>query len=310
MRGGAIGDFVLSLPAIEAMRHRGGLDELCIIGRPAIACLAHPDCLLDSDGASLGCLYVDDVPVPAQIGRELADARVVLAYTTHAEDKLLTRLRDLTDAEVWVHDPRPIPGSRLHMVEHLLTPLRRRGVPTGEPIPHLQLQAGDGKYAKSVDPGGPGHAPLVLMHPGSGGLNKCWPAGRFARLASQLHGRGCRVAMICGPAESERGTDLTVQRQAECRVVCPPDLPSLAGLLATAQLFIGNDSGPGHLAAAVGTATLSLFGPTDPVLWCPRSALSHVLVAPGGDMRALAVDAVLGAAEEILGRRSGGSHVG
>ena len=310
MRGGAIGDFILTTPAVEAMRHRGSRGELCIIGRPTIACLAHPDYLLDSNGASVACLYVEDGPVPTEVREQLADARVILAYTTYAADKLRRRLRHLTDGEVWVHDPRPTPGSRLHMVEHLLRPLHRHGVPVGDPIPRLQLQTRDREYAAGVQIGGPDHAPLVLMHPGSGGPHKCWPPRRFAHLAAQLRCRGCRVAVVCGPVETERGTDLIDQLDVDCPALSPPDLPSLAGLLAIAHLFIGNDSGPGHLAAAVGTATLSLFGPTDPILWCPRSPASRVLVAPGGDLRALSVDSVRRAAEEELGRQEGKCHVG
>jgi len=310
MRGGAIGDFILTTPAIDAMRPCSSRDGLCIIGRPTIACLAHPDYLLDSEGASATCLYAEEGPVTAEVREQLADARVVLAYTTYPESKLRRRLRGLTDGEVWVHDPRPTPGARLHMVEHLLCPLRRHGVPIGDPVPRLQVGARDREYAAGVPIGGSNHVPLVLLHPGSGGPHKCWPPRRFALLAGQLCRRGCRVAVIWGPVEAERGSDLTDQLDEECPVLCPPDLPSLAGLLAMAHLFIGNDSGPGHMAAAVGIATLSLFGPTDPVLWCPRSPASRVLVAPGGDLRTLAVDSVRRAAEEQLGRQPGRCHVG
>jgi len=305
MRGGAHGDFILTMPAIDSLRSRAGGGDLCLAGYPAIARLARPDHLLDLNGASAACLFRGDGPPSTPVREQFADARVVLAYTTDVEGELQRRLQDLAEAEVWVHDPRPPPGWQLHMVEHLLGPLRARGIPVDVPLPHVQVRDSARKYAAGVQVGGPGHAPLVLLHPGSGGQRKCWPAERFAQLANQLGHRGCRVALVLGPVEAERGTDLTDQLEAECETLVPPDLPSLAGLLAAARLFIGNDSGPGHLAAAVGTATLSLFGPTDPALWRPRSAAGRVLVAPGGDLEALAVDSVRCAAEEELGNQEG-----
>ena len=62
--------------------------------------------------------------------------------------------------------------------------------------------------------------------------------------------------------------------------IYPPDLSTLAAFLVGARLVIGNDSGPGHIAAAVGTPTLSLFGPTDPRIWSPRHPCGRILHMP------------------------------
>ncbi|MEC7225599.1 MAG: glycosyltransferase family 9 protein, partial [Candidatus Latescibacterota bacterium] len=86
--------------------------------------------------------------------------------------------------------------------------------------------------------------------------------------------------------EKERGMKLP----DDLLCFSPPDLRMLASTLAQAQLFVGNDSGPGHIAAAVGTATLSLFGPTDPTLWAPRRETSRVLVAPMRELNELSVE--------------------
>ena len=113
-------------------------------------------------------------------------------------------------------------------------------------------------------------------------------------LAGALRERGWCVEVLLGPVERERdlGNDLDS--------VQPPDLRSLAGLLDRASLFIGNDSGPGHIAAAVGTPTLSLFGPTDPHIWAPKISRGRVLQTAGGHMATLSVDSVLQAALQIL----------
>ena len=80
----------------------------------------------------------------------------------------------------------------------------------------------------------------------------------------------------------------------------PGDLRSMAGLLRHADLFIGNDSGPGHIAAAVGTPTLTLFGPSDAETWAPRHPLARVLKAPDGHLPSLSVESVLRAALEMF----------
>lgn len=99
---------------------------------------------------------------------------------------------------------------------------------------------------------GPRHESIVL-HPFSGSEKKNWPLSAFRELAGLLG----EVAWTCGPEE-----ELPEAR----RFV---DLAELAQWISGARLYIGNDSGITHLAAAVGTPVLALFGPTDPTIWCP-----------------------------------------
>jgi len=77
-------------------------------------------------------------------------------------------------------------------------------------------------------------------------------------------------------------------------------LPDLIGLTDAADLFIGNDSGPAHVCAAVGTPTLALFGPTNPVIWGPLGSHTKTLHAPGGILKDLGVDCVHSAALSML----------
>ena len=98
--------------------------------------------------------------------------------------------------------------------------------------------------------------------------------------------------------EIERGLTL------EHPTICPSDLSTLAALLAGAQLFIGNDSGPGHIAAAGGTPTLSLFGPTDPGIWSPRHPRGRMLHM--ANITDIPIAAVMNAAQEMLEETRGG----
>jgi len=112
----------------------------------------------------------------------------------------------------------------------------------------------------------------VVIHPGSGSLSKNWPMEQFDAVAQVLEARGRSVTWLCGPAEIDRGI-------APRGAVAVESLVELGGKLAGARVYIGNDSGITHLAAAVGCPTVAVFGPTDPAVWGPRG--KHVRVVRG-----------------------------
>lgn len=114
----------------------------------------------------------------------------------------------------------------------------------------------------------------VLIHPGAAGPRKAWPLARFRALAAALRGEGHQVSFLLGPADEEL-------REALAGEDFLPrlSLPELATRLAGAQTFVGNDSGPAHLAAAVGTPVTVVFGPTMPGRTAPRGPDVRVVAA-------------------------------
>src|SRR5579864_4809532 len=121
----------------------------------------------------------------------------------------------------------------------------------GPAVPHIECSRHDGGFA--------------VIHPFSGGFKKCWPLERYRELASRL---SMPVRWCVGPEETLEDA------------VRIDDLYELAGWLATARVYIGNDSGITHLAAAVGTPVVALFGPTDPRIWSPRGRDVSVIAKP------------------------------
>lgn len=117
---------------------------------------------------------------------------------------------------------------------------------------HPAMPSGPPVAAPRVSLEGPRHGSIIL-HPYSGSAKKNWPLVHFQALAARLP----QVAWTCGPEEELPGA------------MRFDDLASLGRWIAGARLYIGNDSGITHLAAAVGTPVLALFGPTDPHIWCP-----------------------------------------
>ena len=118
----------------------------------------------------------------------------------------------------------------------------------------------------------------VLIHPGSGGRSKCWPLACFLDVARRLACRGIVVCFVIGPVELECWPDdrLDSIRAGFPLIECPRPNDLLA-LLAAARSLLSNDSGPAHLAALLGTPTVTIFGTTSATVWRPLGALATVL---------------------------------
>jgi ADP-heptose:LPS heptosyltransferase len=178
------------------------------------------------------------------------------------------------------------------------TPVRALGAdPTAEPEPLAfspEERDAARKAAPSLPPG------FLAIHPGSGSPSKNWPAQRFASFV-QARESAAPWLLVIGPGDEEATSPLAALPGA----VPVRDLPlrPLGALLSQAALYLGNDSGITHLAAAAGAPTLALFGPTDPTTWSPLGPHVEVLRSPDATMSALA-PALVATAARRLRRRS------
>lgn len=121
-----------------------------------------------------------------------------------------------------------------------------------------------------VEPTGDPAGPLVI-HPGSGGRDKCWSRDRFEQLIERCQKTHRPVRVIFGEAEASRWPQHVLQQWHDryAAVGCG-SLEQLVEQLMGASAYVGNDAGPTHLAAQLGLPTVALFGPTDPAVWSPR----------------------------------------
>ncbi len=103
----------------------------------------------------------------------------------------------------------------------------------------------------------------AAIHPGSGSLKKNWPLDRFASLSEELKKQGLETVWIKG--EADCWDEITVKG----KVVYNLPISLLSAVISRCTVFIGNDSGPAHLSAALGIPTVAIFGPSDPQVWSP-----------------------------------------
>jgi lipopolysaccharide heptosyltransferase I len=142
---------------------------------------------------------------------------------------------------------------------------------------------------------------VVLLNPGAGRPDKRWPAAAFRAVASGLVAHpGATAVVVWGPGEREQADAIAAGLGPAVAVAPPTDLHELAALLRRATLVVAGDTGPLHLAAAVGTACLGLFGPTAARRNGPYGARHRALESPDRTMRGIDPVAVLCAAREML----------
>ena len=119
----------------------------------------------------------------------------------------------------------------------------------------------------------------IAIAPGAVGPAKRWPAFFYAGLARQLAGAGHRVWILGGPKEGALAAEIAGAEHLGIRDLTGPDLRTAILALAAAHVAVSNDSGLMHVAAALGTPTIGIFGPTSPSLWAPLNPLSAVIEA-------------------------------
>jgi lipopolysaccharide heptosyltransferase I len=140
---------------------------------------------------------------------------------------------------------------------------------------------------------------LVVLHPGSGQAAKRWASARFTELARRLRAdAGAAVLILWGPSERESAEGIA--RASGARLAPATDLPALLALLRRTAVMVAADTGPLHVAAALGVACVGLYGPTDPARTGPYGTGHRVVRAERGAMAALPVEPVLSAVAELL----------
>jgi hypothetical protein len=277
---GALGDVLLALPALAHLGALGFRRTLAAAPRlgPLFVPGGYAETVIDLDGLGLHRLFVGDAPADLHIALESFAA--VVSWFGAGEPGYADRLARLGRPCV-VARARPLVGERRPAARHLLDTLGLLGpVPAELPPVRLRVAAWAQEEVRGwLGVRGVRVDQAIVLHPGAGSVGKVWSG--FGALARRLVARQQPVVVTGGPADAMVLDGL--HRAGVLTGTCVlPDaaLPQLAALVALARGFVGNDSGPTHLAAAVGCPTLALFGPTDPLVWAPPGA--HVRVLAGG----------------------------
>lgn len=258
---GAIGDFLLASPAIWSLYAHFVPEELYIAG--------HPWATEIFKGVyEVSGFYDVDIPPFSRLWSGEFRLEFDLAVVFSEQREWVELLRRAGAREVWLL--RPFPTERVHLVYHHFMSLRRMGVSTKMGIPSLFLTEAEIKWAKAHLKAMGIEGPFLVVHPSASSPKKIWPIERMVGVAYRLSSKyGLQVLLIQGPLDEKACDDFLKLFPQRCHLVKGLGLRELGALIYHSSLFIGNDSGVTHLAAASGTRVLVIFGPTDPLLWAP-----------------------------------------
>jgi heptosyltransferase-3 len=295
IRGGAIGDFVLTLPAIAALRQRFPEAHLEVLGYPHIIQLALAGGLVDRvqsiEARALAGFFARDGQLDPNHVDYFSEFDLIVSYLYDPDEIFEGNVRRCTVGQFIAGPHRPEERGGVHATAVFLKPLERLAVFDADPVPRLRIGLATARTARLGNNSvweekerRQETFSVVALHPGSGSERKNWPEAKWAELLQHLlSSTQLELLILGGEAEGER-----LQRLAAAlpprrvRVAQSLPLAEVAGLLQGCRAFIGHDSGISHLAAAVGLPGLVLWGDTAEEVWRPQSNQVMLLRYPGG----------------------------
>lgn len=277
-----IGDAVMSLPFLRALRRAGPDDRVSVLARRGPAAIYRAEG--SADEVLLRSSFLADVWTLRRGGFDEAwllpnsfraallafgsGARRRIGYVADHRGALLT-------------DRLPAPTGTAHQLRDYDALLAAHGIAPDEDPPRLALPGPAARRAEAaLAAAGLDGAGFIALCPGSSAFaaTKRWPAERYAALADTLAGSGQPCVLLIGPGERELGIRVATSARASLPVLGSDlDPVELAAVLARARCAVTNDSGPMHLAGAVGTPVVAFFGATDPGRTGPSGSPSRVL---------------------------------
>lgn len=289
VRGGAIGDFILTLPVFAALRQRFPHVHLETLAYPHIAQLALAGGLVDKiqpiEAQALAGFFARNGTLDPTLSDYFSSFDLILSFLYDPDFIFQTNVARSSGAQFIAGPHRPNESEEFHAAEVFLKPLERLAIFDADPLPRLQIESDNGF---SLAPG-----KWIALHPGSGSELKNWPEENWEQLVTRLvESTDYFFLLVGGEAESHRLNRLSARVPSErLKVAMHLPLVDLAKSLKHCVAFIGHDSGISHLASAMGLQGLVLWGPTQPRIWRPLHERMTILREEAG-LEALRVDQV------------------
>jgi heptosyltransferase III len=299
IRGGAIGDFILTLPAIRLIRDSIPLCRVEVLGYPGIVDLALAagvaDAVQNLEHRRMAMLFAPGAKIDDTLADWLRSFNLIVSYLYDPDGHLRGNMESL-GVRTYLDVPHQVRDGAGTAAAQLAKPLERLAMFLEDPAPRIRVP--DALPANGC----------IAIHIGSGSLKKNWSIAHWSRVGHELAAAGQRLVLITGEAELERGHTAAITAAWSGLDYdhwdCLP-LTELARRLPSCAQFLGHDSGVSHLAAACGVACHLFFGPTDPATWAPAHPHVRVHRASGADVNAMsweegwtALNAIVGAPQK------------
>lgn len=284
IRPGALGDVIVTLPTLEAIRNYFKNAQIEIMGYSSFLEIVkgrfYADTISRFDQADIAPLFIRNSSVPASLIHKVSNMDLIISFVSDKEQIMVGNLRAAGAKHVIHYEPFPSESEHIHIIGHFLKCLDLLGVHHSNKIPKIFLGEEDVLFGESFLNGSivDSKKMLVAVHPGSGSRQKCWHIDRYVELIFWLKKEmNAKILLISGQADTEIVEELRKKVRDNIILVDQIPLPILAAIIKRSNLFVGNDSGITHVAAAVGAPAITIFGPTDPKIWGPRGERVKIL---------------------------------
>lgn len=292
---GALGDVLLALPAIRALRTSFPTHQLGLVAGAAGGGLLHAcgevATVFSLEAGALAGLLAGLPWVGPTVREWLGRCDLAVCWMADPGDRLSWTLQGLGVCRVIVRSLASSESEAIHQEDRLMETVRDvapvEQVEGSLRLPAPVIAEGRARLA-AVEPFT--HHQLVALHPGSGSRHKCVAPALLAAAITRFQADDIVPVLVGGPADDRMVAEVADACASRPGILEHADLLTMAGQLAHADLFVGHDSGLTHLAAALHVPTVALFGPTDRRRWAPRG--SHVTVLTGEPCRCHGWDAV------------------
>ena len=313
IRGGAIGDFILTLPAIAALRKQFPRAHLELLGYPHIAQLAVAGGLVDQvqpiEARGLAGFFARGGTLEPDLMDYFSEFDLVISYLYDPDEIFKTNVRRCLFGQFIAGSHRPNEAEPIHATQVYLKPLERLAIFDADPVPRLALDrisnaavAHSGRADLPVGPDARQRVPTIALHPGSGSEKKNWPEAKWTEFIAWLTGSTeLDLLLVGGEAEGKRLQRLAAAVPPERRQVAQSlPLPELARRLQSCTAFVGHDSGISHLATALGLPSLVLWGDALEEVWRPQGEQVVILREMTG-VGTISVEKVVNELHELVG---------
>ncbi len=293
IRGGAIGDFILTLPAIAALRRQFPQAHLEVLGYPHIAQLAVAGGLADRvqpiEARGLAGFFARDGVLDPDLVEYFSEFDLVISYLYDPDEIFKTNVGRCLVKQFIIGPHRPDETAQLHATQVFLKPLERLAIFDADSVPHLSFNSQLSTLNQFV------------FHPGSGSEKKNWPEAKWAGLIQQIAATtDWHLLLVGGEAEGDRLQRLAgAMPSARCSIAQGLPLAELAQRLQSSTVFVGHDSGITHLAAAVGLPCIVLWADTLEEIWRPQGERLVVLKEMTG-VQAISVEKVMNELRRLI----------
>lgn len=287
---GALGDFIVTWPLALGLARVFAQSRVFYVTSGQKGALAEKALRIEAVDVESGWhhLFASDPRLPEPAERLLAGSRWIISFVAGPDDQWSRNVKTLAPEANLLTISTAMPDEAAgHVTDYMVSQLK----------PWPVIEAAMSQMLRSVAARGVGYprtaAGPVVLHPGAGSDKKCWPVENFIELASRLARAGAAVEVLLGEVELEKWPAERIKSlEGVSRIRTPGSLLELLDRVAGASAFVGNDSGPGHLAATIGAPTISIFGPTNPDRWKPIGPQVRVIA---GNWQEITVERVLAA---------------